>query len=52
MSAEENEIYLHGTMSVLLWMDGLENQTSSYWFAELSVCGCLGKVDNLQGVPK
>ena len=52
MSAEENEIYLHGTMSVLLWMDGLENQTSSYWFVELSVCGCLGKVDNLQGVPK
>ena len=29
MSAEENEIYLHGTISVLLCIDGLESQTSN-----------------------
>ena len=38
-SAEENEIYLRGTISVLLCWDGLESQTSSYWFVEWSVCG-------------
>ena len=37
-SAEENEIYLHGTISVLLCWDGLEYQTSSYRFVEWSVC--------------
>ena len=38
-SAEENEIYLRGTISVLLCWDGLESQTSSYRFVEWSVCG-------------
>ena len=38
-SAEENEIYLRGTISVLLCWDGLESQTSSYLFVEWSVCG-------------
>ena len=36
-SAEENEIYLRGTISVLLCLDGLESQTSSYLFVEWSV---------------
>ena len=38
-SAEENEIYLRGMISVLLCWDGLESQTSSYRFVEWSVCG-------------
>ena len=39
MSAEEDEIYLRSTISVLLCMDGVESQTSSYRFFESSVCG-------------